>query len=270
MFNLKKKVVIITGGCGQIGEKFTGTLLEAGSTVIIADSNKLNKNSKLFKYKNNLLQIVTDVTDKESVLNMVETVLKKYKRIDILINNAGIGVFTSFRKRTIGEFMSVLKVNLLGTFLCAQTVVNKAMIKQRSGNIINVGSVYGIVGSDPRIYSKSGRNSSEVYGASKAGIIQMTKYLAVHLAKYNIRVNCISPGGVFNNQQKQFVNNYNLKTPLGRMARTEDLKGALIFCLAKTALIAGRKYFEAFETPPIKTIYSGFKTRIIPLSARPR
>ncbi|MEK6848762.1 MAG: SDR family oxidoreductase, partial [Nanoarchaeota archaeon] len=97
------------------------------------------------------------------------------------------------------------------------------------GSIINIGSIYGQVSSDKRIYGDSKRNNSEVYSATKAGIIQFTKYLATHWAEYNIRVNCISPGGIFNNQKEFFVKNYINKVPLGRMANVTDINGALIF-----------------------------------------
>ena len=101
--------------------------------------------------------------------------------------------------------------------------------EKNSGSIINIGSIYGIVSGDPRIYTDSARNTSEVYGASKAGVIHMTKYFAVHLAPFDIRVNCISPGGVFNNQGEDFVKNYSYKTPLGRMAKDSEITSAALF-----------------------------------------
>ena len=101
-------------------------------------------------------------------------------------------------------------------------------VKKNNGCIINIASVYGVVSPDPRIYGKSGRNNSEVYGASKAAIIALTRYLAVHLAPH-VRVNAISPGGIYNHQSEDFVKNYENRTPLGRMANTEDIVGAAVF-----------------------------------------
>ncbi len=101
------------------------------------------------------------------------------------------------------------------------------MKKSKSPLIINLGSIYGIVSSDPKIYTDTKRNTSDVYAASKAAIIQLTKYYAVHLSKYNIRVNCISPGGIKNNQGKDFINNYSKKTPLNRMAEKEEIIKAI-------------------------------------------
>jgi NAD(P)-dependent dehydrogenase (short-subunit alcohol dehydrogenase family) len=103
------------------------------------------------------------------------------------------------------------------------------MAHNGSGVMVNVGSIYGVVGANQSIYGESGRNSSEVYAASKGGVISMTRYLSVYLASKNIRVNCLSPGGVFNNQDPFFVEKYSERTPMGRMATVEDLKGAILF-----------------------------------------
>lgn len=231
LFRLNGKVAIVTGAAGQLGFSFSKALSEAGAVVIMADLN-----SNECKEKENLVRkggyvevhsIEVDVTQKRSIKSMTEQVLERFKRIDVLVNNAGVAVFTPFSKRTIDEYNRVMNVNVKGTLFCTQ-IVSKEM-QANGGSIINIGSIYGIVSPDPRIYSDSGRNSSEVYGTSKAAIIQMTRYLAVHLAKFNIRVNCLSPGGVFANQKDFFINNYNQKTPLGRMAKESDLCGALIF-----------------------------------------
>ena len=98
-----------------------------------------------------------------------------------------------------------------------------------SGAIINIGSIYGVVSSDPEIYTDCPRNNSEVYSASKAGIIQMTKYFAVHLAESNIRVNCVSPGGIFNDQGDDFVKNYSQRTPAKRMAIPQEIVQAIVY-----------------------------------------
>jgi len=230
MFDLSDRVSIVTGATGQLGYQFSTALLEAGANVVLADKVPIPE-KKLEKLKSigpEAMAIKVNVTDKNSIKSMAKKVVSKFGKIDILVNNAGTAVFTSFEERSLDEFEKVLDVNLKGVFLCSQ-IVGKLMIKQKSGNIINIGSTYGIVSPDHRIYGKSGRNSSEVYGASKAGVIQMTKYLATYLSKYNIRVNCISPGGVFNYQDPAFVRKYSYKTPLGRMANEAELKGAVIF-----------------------------------------
>lgn len=230
MFKLDGKVAIVTGATGQLGYQFSAALLEAGANAVLADKISIPR-EKLENLKSigpEVMAINMDVTQKNSIKNIVKKVVSKFGRIDILVNNAGFAVFTPFEKRSLDEFEKVINVNLKGVFLCSQ-IVGKQMIKQKSGNMINIGSTYGIVSPDHRIYGKSGRNSSEVYGASKAGVIQITKYLATHLSKYNIRVNCITPGGVFNYQDSEFVKKYSYKTPLGRMANETELKGAVVF-----------------------------------------
>jgi NAD(P)-dependent dehydrogenase (short-subunit alcohol dehydrogenase family) len=113
--------------------------------------------------------------------------------------------------------------------------------QKTEGSIINIGSIHGMVSGDPRIYTDCTRKTAECYGSSKAAIIHISKYFAVHLAEFGIRVNCISPGGVFNNQGKDFVENYNYRTPMGRMANEVELAGAAIFLAsAEASYITGQ------------------------------
>lgn len=231
LFRLDGKVALVTGAAGRLGFSFSKALSEAGAVVLMADLNldQCKENENLVR-KGRYVEVDSiqlDITQSESIESMVKQALERFKRIDILINNAGVGVYTPFSARTLDEYNNVMDVNVRGTLFCTQ-IISKEM-QTNGGSIINIGSIYGVVSPDPRIYGDSGRNSSEVYGASKAAIIQMTKYFAVHLARFNIRVNCLTPGGVFANQKGFFVNNYNRKTPLGRMAKQSDLSGALIF-----------------------------------------
>jgi NAD(P)-dependent dehydrogenase (short-subunit alcohol dehydrogenase family) len=231
LFSLKNRVVLITGAAGQLGECFCDALSGAGADLAVTDINGESSRLVAEKYSERGTRCKAfelDVTSAVSIKDAVVKILNEFGRIDVLINNAGVGVFTPFEERTEEEFSSVLEVNLKGTFLCSQ-IISEQMILQGHGNIINIGSIYGIVSSDPDIYGVSGRNNSEVYSCSKAAVIQMTRYLAVYLAKYNIRVNCISPGGIFNYQEKGFVESYIKKTPLGRMGECSDLKGAIVY-----------------------------------------
>jgi NAD(P)-dependent dehydrogenase (short-subunit alcohol dehydrogenase family) len=216
-FRLYGKVICITGASGQIGKALVKAYQEAGADVVPTDLDT---------------EIPLDVTDKKSVEKARDAIVAKYGKIDILVNNAGIAVFIPFEERTVEEFDKVMNVNVRGTFLCSQVFAEE--LKKTYGCIINVGSIYGMVSADKRIYGNSGRNSSEVYAASKAGIIHMTRYLATYLAP-NIRVNCVSPGGVFNNQDEHFIRSYEFKTPLGRMATADDLVGAFIFLASDSA-----------------------------------
>lgn len=216
------KIAILTGANGQLGQSYLNTLINQDYFVYAIDLNidGLEQTKKVKPLK-------LDITNEDEVHNFY----KDIKKIDILINNAGIGVFTPFEQRTAKEFMEVMNVNLLGTFLMSQSAI-EIMKKQQYGKIINIGSIYGQVSSDERIYGDSGRNNSEVYSATKAGVIHLTKYMATHFGKYNIQTNCISPGGIFNNQSQEFVENYEYKNPMKRLGRPDDLQSALNFLIS--------------------------------------
>jgi len=234
-YALSDKTVFITGALGQIGRAVALHLLSHGAFVYIGDkekkiSNDLEKNLRRATFKN-FQYISIDVTNEKSI----QTAHKKLARpIDILINCAGIGVYTPFEARSTEDLDKVYAVNLKGAILCSK-VFSADMIKRKSGRIINFGSIYGIATPDFKIYGNSGRNSSEIYGATKAGVIHVTKYLAAYLAKHNILANSISPGGVFNHQDPNFVRKYKAKTPLGRMAEPEDLTGLIAFLCSDDA-----------------------------------
>ena len=175
----------------------------------------------------NVEYVKLDITKEQEVLNF----FKSLKSVDVLINNAGIGVFTPFENRSVDEFMGVVDVNMKGTFLmCRESI--KLMKQKNKGKIINIGSIYGMVSSDPRIYGNSGRNNSEVYSMTKAGVLMLTKYLAVHYAPFNIQINSVSPGGVIRKQSEDFIDNYNYRTPVGHMAKDIDLLPALEFLIS--------------------------------------
>lgn len=239
-FRLDGMVVVVTGAAGQVGDQLTKAYAEAGAHVVLADldgdtyAECARRAKALSKGGKKCTALAMDITDRKSVEKALKAVLAEFGKADVLVNNAGMGVFTLFENRTVEEFEKALKVNLTGTFLCSQ-VFAAQMMRQKGGCIINIGSVYGVTTADYRIYGNSGRNSSEVYAATKAGVIHMTRYLAAYLARHNIRVNCISPGGLFNNQAPDFVKNYEYKTPMGRMADDTDLKGAVVFLASPAA-----------------------------------
>jgi NAD(P)-dependent dehydrogenase (short-subunit alcohol dehydrogenase family) len=217
-FSLDGKIVVITGSSGQVGRQLVKAYKEASAVVIETDL-------EIEENPNFVSPIQMDVTNKKSVESALKKILLTCGHVDVLVNNAGVSVFTPFAERTYEEYMHVMDVNYWGTSLCSQVFADE--LRKTNGNIINIASIYGVVSPDPRIYGNSGRNNSEVYGASKAAIIQLTKYLAVHLAP--VRVNCISPGGLYNNQDVGFVRRYVHKTPLGRMANNTDLARAAVF-----------------------------------------
>ncbi len=235
LFSLKGKAAVITGAAGLLGLPFAQALADAGANVALCDlefERCLEKSSAVTGGK--AIAVQADVTSKESVRSMFETVRREFGRLDILVNGAYRHISTSFEDRSLDDFEAILRVNLTGVFLCCQEST-QIMKDQGGGVIINVGSIYGVVSADPGIYGDSSLNSPEVYAASKGGVIHLTRYLAVHLAKYHIRVNSLSPGGIFNNQPEEFLAKYARKTPLGRMARAEELKGALVFLASEAS-----------------------------------
>ena len=217
------KIAILTGANGQLGKAFLNTLVNENYYVYAVD---LNIDGIIETHS--IKPMVLDITDEEKV----HVFYKSIDSVDVLINNAGIGVFTAFEQRTAREFMQGMNVNLLGTFLMAQGAI-KIMKHQLSGKIVNIGSIYGQVSSDERIYGDSGRNNSEVYSATKAGVIHLTKYMATHFGKYKIQTNCISPGGIFNKQSDEFIRNYVYKNPMKRMAEASDLQSTLKYLLSE-------------------------------------
>lgn len=231
-YNLKNKTALITGANGQLGRGLAEILLHQGAFVYLADiHDEINKDLShglAAKKLKNYQYVKMDITSEKSI----KQAMGKIKtNPEILINNAGVSVFTPFEERTGEELDWVLGVNLKGTILCAKNF-SKAMQKNKKGKIINIGSIYGVVPADKKIYGDSGRNNSEIYGATKAGVIQLTKYLAAYLGEYNIQVNSISPGGIFNNQKQFFLDNYIEKTPMGRMAEVEDFYGLICFLVS--------------------------------------
>ena len=242
-FNLSNKVALVTGASGFLGKEFCKGLASYGSNIALVDLDSKtidNQAEKLVKeYNVKAKGFVCDVSDSLSVKDCVNRVVKEFSYIDILHNNAAGKVgraesfFASFENYSIKQWKDVLNVNLDGMFLMAQAV-GKQMLKQKKGSIIQTSSIYGIVTPDHRIYEENNQqedkiNSPAVYGVSKAGVISLTKYLATYWADKGIRVNSIAPGGVFNQQDRKFVQNYSSRVPMKRMANVEEIVGAMLF-----------------------------------------
>jgi len=231
LFNLKDKTVFVTGATGQLGFEICQAYLKAGAIVIGGDK-ELNKERML--KSDNIEYLNIDISKKESVSNAFQ----KQEQLDILVNNAGVSTFEPFLDRKEESFDWVMDVNLKGTFLCIQAYINLLKEKAHKGSIINIASIYGVVSPDYRIYTDCSRKNSEVYGATKAGIIQMTRYFAVHAAELGIRVNSVSPGGIFNPKQPQgedFVKNYSNRCPMKRMANADEMVGGILYLSSEAA-----------------------------------
>ncbi len=224
LFNFRNKVVLITGSEGKIGSKISDLYLNLNSKVYGIDlqSKKKKDNKKLFR---------GDIANEKFIKKVLLKILYREKKIDIIINNAGATIYTPFKKRSEKEINLVLNTNVKGTINVCKAYFNLHKKKKlKSCKIINIASIYGVVSPDFRIYGKKDNLNSEIYGGSKAALIQLTKYFAVSMAKYNIKVNCISPGGIKDKKHsKYFVKNYCSRVPLNRMGDISDLYGALIY-----------------------------------------
>ncbi|MEO5364350.1 MAG: SDR family oxidoreductase [Magnetococcus sp. DMHC-8] len=232
---LDGKIAMVTGATGQLGRRFCHRLAEAGAVVWVTDLDRAACMAVVADLPGLHHALVVDVADPDSVQAAMQEIGQVSGRLDILINNAGIGVFEPFEERRFEDFMRVLRVNTGGTFLCIQQAARLMRRLGTRGSIVNIGSIYGVVSSDPRIYTDCNRKNSECYSASKAGIIMLTRYFAVHLAPYGIRVNCVSPGGIFNHQGADFVDNYSRGVPMARMGTEDELSGAVLFLTSDDA-----------------------------------
>jgi len=231
----KGKVVLVTGATGQLGQEICKAYERAGARVIGTD--KVLAPSMIIK-SSSVKYLEMDITNLSSIKSTFAGAMRKYKRIDILVNNAGVSTFEPFEERPEKSFDWVMDVNLKGTFFCIQTYINLLKAAKKRGCVVNIASIYGNISSDFRIYTDCPRKNSEVYGATKAGIIQMSKYFGVHAAQFGIRVNCISPGGIFNPrnpQGKDFIKNYSFRCPMGRMAEAREMTGAVLFLSSDSA-----------------------------------
>ncbi|ELR70542.1 3-oxoacyl-[acyl-carrier protein] reductase [Fulvivirga imtechensis AK7] len=230
MKKLKDKVAIITGGARGIGFASASKFLTEGAQVVIWDISDDAGQHALESLKGNgsISFIKVDTTSPESVVRATELVINTYKKIDILINNAGITRDATIKKMTLAEWQQVIDVNLTGVFNCTQAVVPH-MIEQGAGCIINTSSVVGL-------YGNFGQAN---YAATKSGLIGMTKTLAKELGKYNITVNAVAPGFIATDMiqtiPEKVINMMVGKTPLGRLGKPEDIANAYAFLASSDA-----------------------------------
>ena len=252
LFDLHGKVAIITGGGGLLGGQHAAAIAAAGGRPVIADISSeaaarcAEKVARVYGVES--LGLTIDVTEKADVARMVDASMRRFGRIDILINNAALTVkgggesasdyFAPFEDYPLALWEQALRVNLTGAFLCCQAV-GKVMVRQHAGVILNIASDVGIISPDHRIYEGVAHpstgapfNTPIAYATTKAALINFTRYLATYWAKEGVRVNALSPGGVFADHDAQFVRNLTDRIPLGRMARVDEYQGAILFLVS--------------------------------------
>jgi NAD(P)-dependent dehydrogenase (short-subunit alcohol dehydrogenase family) len=235
--SLKNRVAVVTGGAGKIGEAFCETLAELGATVCVLDINEaaaieLSRRLKE-KFEIDSEGFAANLASEPEAERAIAAIGKRFGRLDILVNNAAYppGELPpdgrEIEKQTLAQWHANLEVMLTGTFLMVRAAV-PWLKRSGRGAITITGSIYGLVGPDLRLYDGTEMGNSAYYAASKGGLAQLTRYWATTLAP-EIRVNCIVPGGVARSQPQSFVERYEFRTPLKRMATEEDLKGAMAY-----------------------------------------
>jgi NAD(P)-dependent dehydrogenase (short-subunit alcohol dehydrogenase family) len=248
-FGLDGQVAVVTGACGKLGPVWVEALVEAGARVAALDLPGATPSpafAALATAHGSAIQRVDcDITSRESIEAAAREVEARLGTPSVLVNNAGVdqppdspGGRHHLKDLPIEQFRRMVEVNLLGTFQVIQ-VFGAGMVERGYGSIINIGSLYASVSPDPHFYSHLAGSApfikSPAYGASKAGVVSLSKFFSTHWAGGGVRVNTLSPGGVLAGQDEQFKAKYGARVPLGRMAEGDDLKGPLVFLASRAS-----------------------------------
>jgi NAD(P)-dependent dehydrogenase (short-subunit alcohol dehydrogenase family) len=247
LFDLTGRVAVITGGTGLLGQQHAEAIARAGGIPVLADIriNAIDQHNREWqeRFGSQACAIQVDITELASVKKLLAEVLEKFSRIDILINNAANNPkmenkaeveFSRLENFPLDQWDADLSVGLKGAFLCSQ-VIGGEMARRKQGVIVNVASDLAVIAPDQRLYRKPGLPDDRqpvkpvTYSVVKSGLIGLTRYLATYWADCGIRVNAISPGGVYNNQPDDFVERLSKLIPLGRMANTNEYQAAILF-----------------------------------------
>lgn len=229
MSKLGNKIIIVTGGNGLLGREIINKISSEGGFSINVDIN--HETSEDFSL------VQCDITNPESVQNTIELIIKKFGRVDGLVNNAYPRTKdwgAKFEDIQYDSWKSNVDWQLNSYFYFAQQI-SKQMKLQGGGSIINMSSIYGVVGPDFTVYDGTEMTMPAAYSAIKGGIVNFSRYLASYLGPHNVRVNTVSPGGIFDGQNQIFVDNYNKKVPLRRMGLPEDISPVIAFLLSDEA-----------------------------------
>lgn len=225
MFSVKNKIIVVTGGDGLLGKQIIDKLREREAIAIAIDISFTNQG--MYDY-------IVDITDENSVKKCVGNILKKYKKIDGWVNNAYPRTkdwSNRLEDVSVQSWRKNIDMHLNGYFICCQIILMQ-MKNQGFGSLINMSSIYGLVGPDFNVYNGTNMTMPAAYSAIKGGLNNLTRYLASYYGEFQVRVNTISPGGIFNNQEESFVNNYIEKVPMKRMGKPEDIVAAVFYLIS--------------------------------------
>jgi NAD(P)-dependent dehydrogenase (short-subunit alcohol dehydrogenase family) len=238
LMNMKERVALITGGAGHLGSTMAEALAELGTTVVVLDvdlprcnavAERLNRDFAVDSFP-----MVVDLSDSSAVADVPQRVLDQCGRLDVIVHSAGYGGDAKmegwavpFEQQSVAAWEKALAVNLTAAFVLVKEA-RTALFESGHGSVIFISSIYGTVGPDWNLYQGTSMTNPIAYGASKGGLLQLMRYLATLLAP-RVRVNAISPGGVWRGYPESFHERYLARTPAGRMATEEDIKGAVAY-----------------------------------------
>ncbi|MFP8578864.1 SDR family oxidoreductase [Klebsiella pasteurii] len=255
LFSVKDKVIIMTGGLGQLGAQYVKTLHDRGAKVAAlatrVDAARVDRVLGAIKDSDRLLCAEVNITDKASINRVLDSIEAKWGVPDGLVNNAGVDTQPSAPPEVSGPFeefpeevfREVVEVNLVGTFLMTQQVGKRMKQAGKGGSIINVGSIYGVVSPVQDIYSYKKEDTGipfvkpVAYSAAKSGLYNFTRYCATYWGRDGIRVNTLTLSGVErSDQDPRFQKNYTNRIPIGRMAKAHEYNGAVVFLLSDASV----------------------------------
>jgi NAD(P)-dependent dehydrogenase (short-subunit alcohol dehydrogenase family) len=256
LFRLDGRVALVTGGAGLLGRRYCEALLQAGAQVIIGDLDGGRAKSLAAELRSEhgdrVLGLRLDVTSTQSVNEAVAEARNSFTRLDILVNNAALTVrggserlspadyFAPFEDYKLDVWQQAVQTNLTGMLLCAQAAGRQMLSQDPPGGVmVNISSTYGVVAPDQRLYegvtspyAETGFNTPVSYAVTKTAVLGLTRYLATYWGNKNIRVNALTPHGVYDNHDESFVRNFVYRSPMGRMARNDEYRGALLFLVS--------------------------------------
>lgn len=236
-FDLTDHVIVVTGGGGLIGANVCRVLARHGASVVVADRYE-SRGPEIADQLNGVTFELLDITDSDSIDTICEAVLDSHDQIHGLVNMAYPRT-EDYGKRfeyvDKDNLMENLSLHLGGYYAMTKAVALRMVEQEQKGSIVNFSSIYGIQAPDFSMYDQTKMTSPVDYSIIKAGILNFTRYLASYLGKDGIRVNSVSPGGVFNDQDQRFVENYEREVPLGRMAKPTEISGAVVYLLSNAA-----------------------------------
>lgn len=232
VYDISGRVIVVTGACGLIGRAIVKAFHERGARLVLVDTFETEPEKFAAAIGGETIGVVANVADARSVSDIVHQTLGRFSRVDVLVNNhqyKPVG-FLEAKAETFPEELwnQIIDVNLKGTFLTCRDF-GSVMLEQGNGSIINFASTYGVVSSNPSLYTGNSLGNPVAYSASKGGVIMLTKYLAVYWASHGVRVNCISPHGVWNNHEREFEERYNNFSPMGRMMQPDEIVGPAVY-----------------------------------------